>query len=230
MASRWLTVSGFVLLASVVSAQESPLKDDKERASYAIGMNLAQQLQKQLVAVDPEAVSRGLKDAIARRRTLLTDTEARDAIARLRKQAIEKRAAFEKEKARIRKASLEARAPSLVVSYKMDPRLATGSYGPPDRWVTAPTYSRMGEGKTCTVEARVAAHDAAGDAVAVKPKWTSDDTTIATITPGEGSEVKILVHRPGETRIHISSNGASKELAVKASYQNDALMVNINAQ
>lgn len=52
------------------------LKDTKEKFSYALGMNLGANLHKQSVDVDPEIFKRGMQDAIAGNKLLLTDEEA----------------------------------------------------------------------------------------------------------------------------------------------------------
>jgi FKBP-type peptidyl-prolyl cis-trans isomerase FklB len=52
------------------------LKTQKDKFSYALGMNLGTSLHKQAVPVDPAILARGLKDALAGK-TLLTEDEAR---------------------------------------------------------------------------------------------------------------------------------------------------------
>jgi FKBP-type peptidyl-prolyl cis-trans isomerase FklB len=60
------------------------LKTQKEKFSYAVGMNtgqrMAESFKKQSVPYDPAIIARGLKDGLAGSKTLLTDDEARAAI------------------------------------------------------------------------------------------------------------------------------------------------------
>jgi FKBP-type peptidyl-prolyl cis-trans isomerase FklB len=64
-----------------VPAVKSPaplaLTTQKEKFSYALGMNLGGSLKKQSVAVDPNILARGLKDALAGGKTALTEDQAR---------------------------------------------------------------------------------------------------------------------------------------------------------
>jgi FKBP-type peptidyl-prolyl cis-trans isomerase len=53
------------------------LKTQKDKFSYALGMNLGSNLHKQSVEVDPAIVLRGLKDALAAGKTVMTEEEAR---------------------------------------------------------------------------------------------------------------------------------------------------------
>jgi FKBP-type peptidyl-prolyl cis-trans isomerase FklB len=66
------------------------LTTTKEKASYAIGMNLGGGLHRQNVDVDSAALVQGLKDALAGGKTLLTDDEARAALMQLQKEMQEK--------------------------------------------------------------------------------------------------------------------------------------------
>jgi FKBP-type peptidyl-prolyl cis-trans isomerase FklB len=59
------------------------LKTQKDKVSYALGMNLGTNLHKQSVEVDPAIVLRGLRDALAAGKMLLTDDEARAALMQL---------------------------------------------------------------------------------------------------------------------------------------------------
>jgi FKBP-type peptidyl-prolyl cis-trans isomerase FklB len=59
------------------------LKTQKDKLSYALGMNLGTNLHKETVDVDPAIVLRGLKDALASGKTLLTEDEARAALTQL---------------------------------------------------------------------------------------------------------------------------------------------------
>jgi FKBP-type peptidyl-prolyl cis-trans isomerase FklB len=59
------------------------LKTQKDKLSYALGMNLGTNLHKETVEVDPAIVLRGLKDALASGKTLLTEDEARVVLTQL---------------------------------------------------------------------------------------------------------------------------------------------------
>ena len=59
------------------------LKTDKDKASYAIGMNIGQNLRKQGEVIDATVVQRGMKDALAGNKTLMTEDEAKAALMTL---------------------------------------------------------------------------------------------------------------------------------------------------
>jgi FKBP-type peptidyl-prolyl cis-trans isomerase len=64
---------------------QSPLvlKTDKDKVSYALGMNLGANLKRDSVDIDTAIFVRALKDTVAGGRTLLTDSEARAALTQL---------------------------------------------------------------------------------------------------------------------------------------------------
>jgi FKBP-type peptidyl-prolyl cis-trans isomerase FklB len=59
------------------------LKTPKEKASYAIGMNIGKNLKRDSVEVDPAVLYRALKDAYVGNNLLLTDEEAKAALTAL---------------------------------------------------------------------------------------------------------------------------------------------------
>src|SRR5271170_1189803 len=59
------------------------LKTNKDKASYAIGVNMGKSMRKDSVDIDPSILARGLKDGLAGGKTLLTDDEARAAMVAL---------------------------------------------------------------------------------------------------------------------------------------------------
>src|SRR5467141_1602768 len=65
------------------SKSDVTLDTDKDKLSYAIGVNVGRSLQKDSVEVDPSIVVRGLKDALAGGKTLMTDDEAKAVIVAL---------------------------------------------------------------------------------------------------------------------------------------------------
>lgn len=62
------------------SATPLTLKTQKDKFSYALGMNLGSNLKRQSVEVDPAILALGLKDSMAGGKTLLTEDEARAAL------------------------------------------------------------------------------------------------------------------------------------------------------
>jgi len=65
------------------SQSPTTLSTPKDKLSYAIGLNIGRSLQKDDIAIDPEIVAQGFKDALAGGKTLLTDEEAKAAIVAL---------------------------------------------------------------------------------------------------------------------------------------------------
>jgi FKBP-type peptidyl-prolyl cis-trans isomerase len=59
------------------------LKTQKDKTSYAMGMNIGTGLRKQSVDIDPAIVARGLRDAFSNAKTLLTEDEARAVLTQL---------------------------------------------------------------------------------------------------------------------------------------------------
>jgi len=84
------------------------LKTDKEKASYAIGMSIGKGLHRDAVDVDPVILERGLKDAIAGGKTLLTDQEAQEALTSLQAEIHKRQEALRAEAAETNKKEGEA--------------------------------------------------------------------------------------------------------------------------
>ena len=59
------------------------LTTPKDKASYAIGLNIGRGLHRDSVDIDPDIFLQGLKDALASGKPLLTDDEAKAALAAL---------------------------------------------------------------------------------------------------------------------------------------------------
>ena len=53
------------------------LKTDKDKISYAVGMNIGKSMSKNSLDVDPNILIRGIKDALAGGKTLMTDDEVK---------------------------------------------------------------------------------------------------------------------------------------------------------
>lgn len=85
MTRRWLSALVMMAVPALAFAQggAAELKTDKEKLSYAMGMDLGGQLKTHSVDVDPDLFARGLRDALAGGKTILTDEEAKKVIAAL---------------------------------------------------------------------------------------------------------------------------------------------------
>ena len=60
--------------------------DEKDKQSYAIGLNVGQSLHRDGIAVDPKIVVRGLQDAMAGGKVLLTDDQIKTVMTDLKNQ------------------------------------------------------------------------------------------------------------------------------------------------
>src|SRR5689334_11357405 len=97
-----LQVSAIVMIATGLMAHrgmaaESPvvLKDQKDKISYSIGVNIGssvrQQTQQQF-ELKPDLVAAGLRDALSGGKTVLTEQEVRDNLMALQKEMVGKQA------------------------------------------------------------------------------------------------------------------------------------------
>jgi len=67
-------------------AASAKFKDPEAQASYAIGVNLGSGLRRQQIAVDPEILAEGVKDALGGGPTQMNDDQIRAVLARLQQQ------------------------------------------------------------------------------------------------------------------------------------------------
>lgn len=204
-------------LAPAAAALNAPAPlSEGQKLSYALGMVLGSQFRSQSVEVDLELYTQGLRDALSGSRTLLTEAEARSNVERFQREL--------KKKPPVREAAVP---PSIEFSFKLDPRLTRGMYLG-DRWVSPPVFTSIQEGKEATVEARANVVGSPGGMVKAGPEWTPDDPRMVTVTPPQGDEVRITVKHEGESRLNVVSPGVSRELLIKATYQDDTMQVQIS--
>ncbi len=72
-------ILGVLVLVSQVNAQENPvLKTQKDKMSYIIGMDIGNNLKRQSMDIDPNILAKGIKDALAGQKPLLSDQEIRE--------------------------------------------------------------------------------------------------------------------------------------------------------
>ncbi len=99
--------------------------------------------------------------------------------------------------------------------WKRDPRVVDSfrGIGP---WASGPGFG--GAMAQDTVEVRTEALNAAGKMASIGAQWSASDPEMVTISPSEGDDVKITVHRDGQSNLNVSYQGSLKRLVVSAKY------------
>ena len=88
------------LVASIGFAQEKPqLKDQKDKVSYSIGLDIGNTFKKQNMDVNADILSAGLKDALTGSKPLLTDEQVKETMTAFSKEMTDKQAAASKDAA-----------------------------------------------------------------------------------------------------------------------------------
>lgn len=93
MKFKLIIVLGILLLASHLNAQEAPvLKDQRDKVSYIIGMDIGMNLKKQAIDIDPNILAKGVKDTLSGGKPLLTEKEIKETMAAFQKEMMAKQA------------------------------------------------------------------------------------------------------------------------------------------
>ena len=90
------------------SQNASPLATQKDKVSYAIGMNIGNNLHRQSLDVDPKLLQKGLEDAMSGGKTLLSEDEARATLTQLQGEMREKQQAKMQQAGEVNKKKGEA--------------------------------------------------------------------------------------------------------------------------
>lgn len=96
--NRLIICFAAVLVASIGLAQDKQeLKDQKDKASYAIGLELGNSLKKGKVEANPDMLMKGLKDGLSGAKPLMTEEQVKETMTALQKEMMDKQAAANKE-------------------------------------------------------------------------------------------------------------------------------------
>lgn len=92
-------ILGIILVAQGVFAEDKKfeLKNDKDRISYSIGVNIGANMKKQSLDINPVALAKGINDAIEGKEILLSEQEMNDILATLQKELMAKQMERQKE-------------------------------------------------------------------------------------------------------------------------------------
>ncbi len=95
MRLKWVVVLGILFFVSQVSAEEKKiLQSQKDKVSYSIGLNigrkLASDLKSQSIDIDSNLLTKGIQDALAGAKPLLTDQEIQETMVAFQKELVAK--------------------------------------------------------------------------------------------------------------------------------------------
>src|SRR4051794_26742732 len=80
-------------------AAGAELKDLKQQASYSFGLRIGRNMKSQSVDLDPDLLTRGIKDGLSGGQALLTDAQMDEALQAFQKELMTKQAAAAKTQA-----------------------------------------------------------------------------------------------------------------------------------
>jgi FKBP-type peptidyl-prolyl cis-trans isomerase FklB len=111
MKLRWFAGLGIVIAfcACQIGAQETPaLKDQKDKVSYSIGMEIGKNLKKGPFEVNQDFLLKGIKDAFSGEKPLMTDQEITEVMTAFQKEIMAKQQEMQKKLGEKNKAEGEA--------------------------------------------------------------------------------------------------------------------------
>ena len=97
---KWTSAAAIVLLASfAAAAQDAPeLKTDKDKFSYALGMNFGEKLRQQGLELDPAVFGKAFAESFNGGKTAMTDQEMQTLLTAAAQEIRKKQAALQAEK------------------------------------------------------------------------------------------------------------------------------------
>ena len=91
MKLQLIAALGILYLASQVSAEENlVLKNQKDKVSYIIGMEMGKNFKQQSIDIDPDILTRGIKDVFSGGKPLLTEQEVQETMVTFQKEMMAK--------------------------------------------------------------------------------------------------------------------------------------------
>jgi len=91
MKLKLIVILGILFLVSQVNAQENlVLKNQKDKISYIIGMDIGTNLKKQSIDIDSNILAKGVKDALAGTKPLLAEQEIQETMMAFQKDMMAK--------------------------------------------------------------------------------------------------------------------------------------------
>ena len=78
-----IVLCAVLVTTQVAAAEEQELKTQKERISYVVGLEMANNLKKNMIDLDVETLVRGVKDALSGAKPLMTEQERKETIVAL---------------------------------------------------------------------------------------------------------------------------------------------------
>ncbi len=93
MKLKLIVILGILFFVSQVNAQGNQvLKDQKDKVSYIIGMDIGNNLKKQSMSVNPKILAKGIEDAVSGAKPLLTEQEVQETMMAFQKEMMAKQA------------------------------------------------------------------------------------------------------------------------------------------
>ena len=87
MIYRLIAVLGILLFAVPASGEEKQvLKDQKEKISYIIGMDIGKNFKRQAIDIDPDIMAKGIKAGLSGAKPLLAEDDMRQSLASFEKE------------------------------------------------------------------------------------------------------------------------------------------------
>lgn len=97
---KWILTLGVAFLTVAVAAQDAPdLKTEKEKFSYALGMQMGADFRKQVLDLDLATFTKALAESFNGGKTMLTEDEMRAVLANAKEEYQKKQAALREEQA-----------------------------------------------------------------------------------------------------------------------------------
>jgi FKBP-type peptidyl-prolyl cis-trans isomerase FklB len=96
MKTSFIIAAASVAFASLAPAAQTELKDQKDKVSYSIGLDIGTTLKRQLIDVNAELLSKGIQDGLSGNKALLTDEQVKETMAAFQKDMMAKQAAAKK--------------------------------------------------------------------------------------------------------------------------------------
>ena len=96
MKSTVLIIATSLALAPFALAADPELKDQKDKVSYSIGLDIGTTLKRQLIDVNADLLSTGIKDGLSGKKPLMSEEETKKTMATFQKEMLEKQAAVKK--------------------------------------------------------------------------------------------------------------------------------------